>query len=65
MRNERINFSVSVVGYNAETFTDNYSDYITSDCEDDFGNHTFSLFAPAQVYDEIADLTEDGIEIME
>lgn len=58
-------FRVNVVGFNADLFADNYADYIKSSKEVYFDNVEFELEAPQEVYDEIAGLTEELIEIME
>ena len=58
-------FRVNVVGFNADLFADNYADYIKSSREGYFENVEFELEAPQEVYDEIAGLTEELIEILE
>lgn len=58
-------FRVNVVGFNADTFRDNYSEYIKSEHEVYFDNVEFELQAPQEIYDEIADLKEELIEILE
>ena len=58
-------FRVNVVGFNADQFRDNYSEYITSEHEEYFESVEFELEAPQEIYDEIADLKEECIEILE
>ena len=58
-------FRVNVVGFNADTFRDNYSEYIKSEHEGWFDDRVFELEAPQEIYDEIAGLREELIEILE
>lgn len=58
-------FRVNVVGFNADTFRDYYSAYITSEQEVVYENVEFELQAPQEIYDEIDDLKEECIEILE
>ena len=58
-------FRVNVVGFNADTFREIYSEYIKSEHEVYFENVEFELQAPQEIYDEIAGLKEEMIEIME
>ena len=58
-------FRVNVVGFNADTFRDNYSKYIKSEHEVYFENVEFELRAPQEIYDEIDNLKEEMIEILE
>ena len=58
-------FRVNVIGFNADQFRDNYSEYIKSEHEVYFENVEFELQAPQEIYDEIAGLKEEFIEIME
>lgn len=58
-------FRVNVVGFNADTFRDNYSEYIKSEHEVYFENVEFELQAPQEIYDEIDNLKEELIEILE
>lgn len=58
-------FRVNVVDFNADTFRDNYSEYIKSEHEVYFENVEFELQAPQEIYDEIADLKDNCIEILE
>jgi hypothetical protein len=58
-------FRVNVVGFNADTFRDNYSEYIKSENEVYFENVEFELQAPQEIYDEIDNLKEEMIEILE
>lgn len=60
-----ITFRVNVVGFNADTFRDRYSEYIKSEHEVYFENVEFELEAPQEIYDEIDDLKEECIEILE
>ena len=57
-------FEVSVIGCNADTFYENYKDYVISKSPSHFDNINFVLVAPLEVYDEIEGLTEEGIEIV-
>ena len=57
-------FEVNVVGYNADTFHDNYEKFIVNTNPTYFGDMEFTLIAPQEVYDEISGLTEEGIEIL-
>ena len=57
-------FDVCVVGFNADQFRENYKNYISVEHEDDFENVIFTLNAPTDVYDEIAELTAECIEII-
>ena len=54
-----------MVGFNADTFRDNYSEYIKSEHEEYFENVEFELQAPQEIYDEIDNLKEEFIEILE
>ena len=54
-----------MVGFNADLFRDNYAEYIKSEHEVYYENVEFELEAPQEVYDEIAGLTEELIEILE
>lgn len=54
-----------MVGFNADTFRDNYSEYIKSEREVYFENVEFELQAPQEIYDEIDNLKEEMIEILE
>ena len=58
-------FKVNVVGFNADTFRENYSKYIKSEHDVYFENVEFELVAPQEIYDEIAGLKEECIEILE
>lgn len=58
-------FRVNVVGFNADTFRENYSEYIKSEHEGWFDDRVFELQAPQEIYDEIAELKEELIEILE
>lgn len=58
-------FRVNVVGFNADVFRDNYSEYIKSEHEVYFENVVFELQAQQEIYDEIDDLKEEMIEILE
>ena len=61
---ERKEFQVSVVGFNADKFRDDYEDYIINESEF-CGNVIFTLYAPNSIYDKIEGLKEECIEIME
>ena len=58
-------FRVNVVGFNADIFRERYSEYIKSEHEEYFENVEFELQAPQEIYDEIADLKDECIEILE
>ena len=58
-------FRVNVVGFNADTFRERYSEYIKSEHEVYFENVEFELQAPQEIYDEILELKEEMIEILE
>ena len=58
-------FSVNEIGFNVETFMVIYAGYIKSWHEGWFDDRVFELEAPQEIYDEIADLTEECIEILE
>lgn len=58
-------FKVNVVGFNADTFRENYSKYIKSEHDVYFEDVEFELKAPQEIYDEIAGLKEECIEILE
>ena len=58
-------FRVNVVGFNADQFRDNYSEYIKSEHEGWFDDRVFELEAPQEIYDEIDNLKEELIEILE
>lgn len=58
-------FRVNVVGFNADQFRDNYSEYILSEREGVYDDRVFELEAPQEIYDEIDDLKEECIEILE
>ncbi len=60
---KKVSFSVSVIGCNADTFQENYGEYIQAFRNDVMGNKVFFLDAPQSVKDEIAGLSEEGIEI--
>lgn len=57
-------FTVYCIGCNAELFAANYGEYITDTTAGYFGGVEFTLRAPAEIRKEIADLTEDCIEII-
>lgn len=58
-------FSVNVIGCNIVPFTLAYTGYIKRWHEGWFNDRVFELAAPQEVYNEIAGLTEECIEIME
>lgn len=60
-----ITFRVNVTGCNVETFMINYAGYIKSWHEGWFDDRVFELEAPQEIYDEIAGLKEECIEILE
>ena len=57
-------FMVSCMGCNAQTFKDNYSEYIIAEYPDYMDNVTFSMNAPSAIKKEVADLQEEGIYIL-
>lgn len=57
-------FTVYSIGCNAELFAANYGEYITDTTTDYFGGVEFTLRAPAEIRAEIAELTEECIEII-
>lgn len=61
---KNVRFGVSVIGCNADTFQENYGEYIQAFRDDVMGNKVFFLDAPQSVKDEIAGLDEEGIEII-
>ena len=58
-------FKVNVIGYNVDTFRDNYLGYITKEENGHYGEGIFTLKAPKEVYDEISNLKEECIDIIE
>jgi hypothetical protein len=58
-------FKVNVVGFNANTFRDNYSEYIKSEYDSWYDDSVFELEAPQEIYDEIDNLKDECIEILE
>lgn len=58
-------FTVYSIGCNAELFAANYGEYITESSPSYFGGVEFTLRAPAEIRAEIADLTEECIEIID
>ena len=58
-------FKVNVVGFNADTFRDNYSNYIKAEYDSWYDDSVFELEAPQEIYDEIAGLKDECIEILE
>lgn len=58
-------FAVYSIGCNAELFAANYGEYITETNPGYFGGVEFTLRAPAEIRAEIADLTEECIEIID
>ena len=61
---EKRRFEVSVIGCNASVFYGNYKEYVIDQVPQVYDNMTFTLQAPQEVYDEIKELTEEGIEII-
>lgn len=58
-------FSVTVIGFNADTFAINYDGYIISESDyDSFGTKLFEMNAPKSVYNEIKNLSEEFIDII-
>lgn len=58
-------FKVNVVGFNADTFRENYSKYIKTEHEGLYENRVFELEASQGIYFEIAGLKDECIEILE
>lgn len=54
-------FKVTCAEFNADTFRWNYSQYITREETDAFGNIVFSMRAPHHVKEEVETLTEECI----
>ena len=57
-------FTVYSIGCNAELFATNYSEYIIDTNPGYFDGVEFTLRAPAEIRAEIAELTEECIEII-
>ena len=57
-------FTVYSLGCNAELFAANYGEYITDTSPSYFDGVEFTLRAPAEVRAEIAELADNGIEII-
>lgn len=57
-------FQVEVIGFNAEAFYTNYSEYIIGVEVDEFDTATFTLEATVSVYEEIDGLKEELINII-
>lgn len=62
---KKVSFAVNVIGFNADVFQSNYGEYVQAFRDGFAGDKVFFLQAPKKVYDEIAGLTEEGIEIQE
>lgn len=58
-------FTVYSVGCNAELFATNYGEYITDILPSYFGGVEFTLRAPAEIREEIAELADNCIEIID
>lgn len=58
-------FKVNVVGFNVKIFMIAYAEYIKSWHESWFDDRVFELEAPQEIYDEIAGLKDECIEILE
>ncbi len=58
------NFKVYVIGYNITTFMESYSKYIKRWRNALYDDLVFDLEAPQNIYDEIAGLKEEFIEII-
>ena len=54
---------VSCMGCNAETFKDNYSEYIIAEYPDYMDNVVFEMDVTDEVENKIANLEEEGIYI--
>ena len=61
MKKQRI--MVSCMGCNAETFKDNYSEYIIAEYPDYMDNVVFEMDVTDEVENEITNLEEEGIYI--
>ena len=57
-------FEVETMECNANIFASNYSEYITARRTGFCGLQIFTLTAPENIYNEIADLHEEGIDIV-
>lgn len=57
-------FTVYCIGCNAELFATNYGEYITDTKPGYFDGVEFTLLAPAEIRAEIAELADNGIEII-
>ena len=57
-------FTVYSIGINADIFQEKYALYIVDRMPGYFGGVEFTLLAPAEIRAEIADLTEECIEII-
>lgn len=55
-------FAVSVPDFNAQTFFDNYDKYII-DCSCINEIHTIVLCAPIEIFNEISELEDEGINV--
>lgn len=62
--NEWQEFKVSVAGYNAELFRENYRKFIVNIENDYCDNILFTLRAPQTIKDEIGMLTDECIDII-
>lgn len=58
-----IQFEVSVPEFNAQKFSDDYSQFIDWVDETPFGDAWFALTAPVEVYEEICGLEEEMISV--
>lgn len=58
-------FTVSVVGYNRSPFCLSYIEYIVAAAPAWYEDYYYTLYAPAEVRQEIAGLEEEGIFIEE
>lgn len=58
-------FTVYSIGCNAELFATNYGEYITNILPSYFGGVEFTLRAPAEIREEIAELADNCIEIID
>lgn len=57
-------FTVYSIGINADIFQEKYALYIVERNPDYFGSVEFTLRAPAEIRAEIAELADNGIEII-
>lgn len=57
-------FRVYVAVFNCDEFVNRYRKYIHGREDSWYGDYVYTLIAPQEIYDEIADLKEESIEII-